>query len=204
VVAGILRSDPGATLRAVGARLEAIREPAPRGGALWAPGSVAHVLARARRAGLLPEAVGPRPRRAGRAAAPGRSVLDPPAAQGLIPARRRATGPARAAGPRASGAAPCEQRAARPELDEEALAAFGRNMWDHDFVFSVDRAFARACPVPTFLLPGSDVPHPAATSAELAALLPGVEVLADWRGPEHLEAQRSRVLAFLRRHTPAA
>jgi DNA invertase Pin-like site-specific DNA recombinase len=40
VVAGILRSDPGATLRQVGARLEAIREPAPRGGARWAPGSV--------------------------------------------------------------------------------------------------------------------------------------------------------------------
>jgi pimeloyl-ACP methyl ester carboxylesterase len=95
-----------------------------------------------------------------------------------------------------------EQRAARPELDEEALAAFGRNMWGRDFVFSVDRAFARACPVPTFLLPGNDVPHPAATSAELAALLPGVEVLADWRGPEHLGRQEARLVAFLRRHAP--
>ena len=67
-----------------------------------------------------------------------------------------------------------EQRAARPELNEEALAAFGRNMWDHDFVFCVDRAFVRNCPVPTFLLPGNDIPHPAATSAELAALLPEI------------------------------
>jgi pimeloyl-ACP methyl ester carboxylesterase len=97
-----------------------------------------------------------------------------------------------------------EQRAARPDLDEAALAAFGRNMWGRDFVFSVDRAFARTCPVPSFLLPGSDTPHPAATSAELAALLPGVEVLTAWRGPEHLAEQESRVVAFLKRHMPQA
>ena len=95
-----------------------------------------------------------------------------------------------------------EQRAARPELDAAAIAGFGANMWVGDFVFSVDRDFARACPVPTFLLPGTDIPHPAATSTELAALLPGVEVLTDWRGPDHLAAQESRVVSFLRRHTP--
>ncbi|MDN3566059.1 alpha/beta fold hydrolase [Paeniroseomonas aquatica] len=97
-----------------------------------------------------------------------------------------------------------EQRAARPELEEAALAGFGRAMWDHDFVFSVDRGFARRCPVPTFLLPGTDIPHPAATSAELAALLPGVEVVADWRGPDHLAEQEARVVGFLRRHAPPA
>lgn len=94
-------------------------------------------------------------------------------------------------------------RAARPELDAEAIAGFGRAMWDGDFVFSVDRAFARACPVPTLLLPGTDTPHPAVTSTELAALLPGVEVLEEWRGPAHLAAQEARVVKFLRRHTPA-
>jgi pimeloyl-ACP methyl ester carboxylesterase len=95
-----------------------------------------------------------------------------------------------------------EQRAARPELNAEDLAAFGRNMWEHPFVFCVDEAFVRTCPVPSLLLPGTDIPHPAATSAELAALLPGVEVLADWRGPEHLAQQESRVGGFLKRHTP--
>jgi hypothetical protein len=75
-------------------------------------------------------------------------------------------------------------------------------MWDPDFVFSVDRAFVRDCPVPTMLLPGTDTPHPAVTSAELAALLPGVEVLTDWRGPTYLDQQRDRVVAFLKRHTP--
>ena len=96
-----------------------------------------------------------------------------------------------------------EQRAARPELDEAAIAAFGRNMWGADFVFCVDRDFVRHCPVPTMLLPGTDIPHPAATSDELARLLPGVEVVRQWRGPAFMEEQRKRVTAFLDRHTPA-
>ncbi|MBS0642010.1 MAG: alpha/beta fold hydrolase, partial [Proteobacteria bacterium] len=95
-----------------------------------------------------------------------------------------------------------EQLAARPDLDAEAIAAFGRNMWGSDFVFCVSRDFVRNCPVPTFLLPGTDVPHPAATSAELAELLPGVEVLTDWRRPQFGDQQRDRVVGFLQRHTP--
>ena len=95
-----------------------------------------------------------------------------------------------------------DYRAARPELDAEGLARFGRNTWKHDFVFGVDRGFVRACPVPTFLLPGTDIPHPAATSAELVVFLPGVEVLAGWRIPKHLAEQEAHVVAFLSRHTP--
>jgi hypothetical protein len=75
-------------------------------------------------------------------------------------------------------------------------------MWDHEFVFCVDRDFVRNCLVPTILLPGTDIPHPAATSDELERLLPGVEVVRQWRGPEHMEEQRKRVTAFLDRHTP--
>ncbi len=96
-----------------------------------------------------------------------------------------------------------EQRAARPDLDEAAIADFGKNMWGTDFVFCVDRDFVQTCPVPTMLLPGTDIPHPAATSDELARLLPGVEVVHQWRGPEHMDDQRQRVTAFLDRHTPA-
>jgi pimeloyl-ACP methyl ester carboxylesterase len=95
-----------------------------------------------------------------------------------------------------------EQRAARPELDEAAIASFGRNMWGHDFVFCVDRDFTSRCPVPTMLLRGTDIPHPAIISAELASLLPGVEVLTEWRGPDNLAAQEAAVVSFLRRHTP--
>jgi hypothetical protein len=75
-------------------------------------------------------------------------------------------------------------------------------MWGGKFVFCVDRAFVRNCPVPTLLLPGTDIPHPAATSAELAALLPGVEVVSDWRGPDNLGPQETRVVTFLKGHTP--
>ena len=57
MVAGIVLSEPKATLRAIGARLEALRERTPRGAAEWKPGSVAHVIARARKAALLPPTV---------------------------------------------------------------------------------------------------------------------------------------------------
>jgi pimeloyl-ACP methyl ester carboxylesterase len=95
-----------------------------------------------------------------------------------------------------------EQLAERPTLNEEAIASFGRNMWGGKFVFSVSGHFVRGCPVPTFLLPGTDIPHPAATSTELAALLPGVEVLTDWRRPQFGDAQHDQVVAFLQRYTP--
>jgi len=97
-----------------------------------------------------------------------------------------------------------EQRAARDDLDAAALASFGRNMWDGDFVFSVSREFVRRLGVPCLVLPGNDTPHPAAIGAELAHLLPNKEVLDPWKGPDHLDGQRERVLKFLNRHTPKA
>jgi pimeloyl-ACP methyl ester carboxylesterase len=93
-------------------------------------------------------------------------------------------------------------RAERPELSEDAIAALSRNLWVGDFVFSVDRAVARTCPIPTLLMPGNDIPHPSLISKELSALLPGVEVLDNWRGPDHLSQQETRVVEFLRRNTP--
>jgi len=95
-----------------------------------------------------------------------------------------------------------EQLAARPGLDPEALRQFGRNMWDHPFVFSVTREDARACATPSLLLPGDDIPHPACTSYELARLLPNVVSVYPWKGPAHLDVQKLAVLDFLARHTP--
>jgi len=92
--------------------------------------------------------------------------------------------------------------AKRTDLDRAKIEAFGRNMWSQDFVFCVDRDFARACQTPCLLLPGTDIPHPAATSDELAQLLPNLDVLTNWRGPEHMQAQLDTVMAFLDRHTP--
>jgi pimeloyl-ACP methyl ester carboxylesterase len=97
-----------------------------------------------------------------------------------------------------------EQRAERPELDAAALRAFGQRMWGGDFVFCVSRDFVRRCTVPALVLPGNDKPHPTVTGLELAELLPGAEMLRDWKGPAHLDAQRRSVLAFLEKHTPPA
>ena len=65
--------------------------------------------------------------------------------------------------------------------------------------------------MPSFLTQGLPAVAPLITAGgglapegigNLAALLPGVEVLAEWRGPEHLAGQEASVLAFLRRRTP--
>jgi pimeloyl-ACP methyl ester carboxylesterase len=95
-----------------------------------------------------------------------------------------------------------EQRSHRSDLDASAVEAFGRNMWSGDFVFSVSREFVRRCSVPCLVLPGSDIPHPAVIGSELVGLLPKVEQLADWKGPEHLAEQQRRVLEFLGKHSP--
>jgi hypothetical protein len=96
-----------------------------------------------------------------------------------------------------------EQKAARPQLEDGAIRSFGKNMWDGDFVFAVSRDFVRRCDTPCLVLPGNDKPHPAAIGQEVADLLPNREMLKDWKGPDHLDAQRRTVLAFLDKHTPS-
>ncbi len=53
LAAGMVWSNAALSLRAIAAEMEALRERPPRGGGHWAVSSVAHSLARARRAGLL-------------------------------------------------------------------------------------------------------------------------------------------------------
>jgi len=95
-----------------------------------------------------------------------------------------------------------EQRAERPNLDAAAVRQFGVNMWGGDFVFNVDRDFVRGCETPALVLPGNDTAHPRVIGLEVAELLPNAESLVDWKGPEHIEEQRHRVVDFLERHTP--
>jgi pimeloyl-ACP methyl ester carboxylesterase len=95
-----------------------------------------------------------------------------------------------------------KQCAARPELDAAAVKAFGENLWGGEFVFNVTRDFVRECPTPSLVLPGNDTAHPHVIGMEVAELLPDSEILVDWKGPEHLAEQRTRVVDFLARHTP--
>lgn len=95
-----------------------------------------------------------------------------------------------------------ELLAERPDHDREEILAFGRATRQGDFVYSVDRDFCRRCDVPCLVLPGNDRPHPRPIGLELAGLLPGAELLVDWKGPDHMEIQRETVTDFLARHTP--
>jgi len=91
-----------------------------------------------------------------------------------------------------------------PTLTEDVIQTFGRNMFGGDFVFSVSRDFVKTCRTPLYLQPGTDTPHPAETSAEIASLAPNLEVQKDWRGPEHLAESIRRVTDFLAKNTPKA
>jgi pimeloyl-ACP methyl ester carboxylesterase len=91
-----------------------------------------------------------------------------------------------------------------PTLTADVIQKFGHNMFGGDFVFSVSREFVSRCRTPLLLQPGSDTPHPAATSAEIARLAPHLEIQKDWRGPENRAEAIRRVTEFLVRHTPAS
>jgi pimeloyl-ACP methyl ester carboxylesterase len=93
--------------------------------------------------------------------------------------------------------------AREPSLTDDVIRKFGHNMFGGDFVFSVSRDFVSRCRTPLLLMPGSDTPHPAATSAEIAKLAPNLETLKEWKGPEHRVESIRRVTEFLARHTPA-
>jgi len=95
-----------------------------------------------------------------------------------------------------------ELKAARPELDDGALAAFGRNMWEHDFVYCVRREDVPKIATPSLVMPGDDKPHPTVAGLALAELLPQAEMLRHWKAPAHKDAAREATLAFLAKHTP--
>ena len=88
-----------------------------------------------------------------------------------------------------------------PSVSEATIRSFGQNMFGGNFVFSVTRDFVRNCRTPLLLQPGTDKPHPAHTSDEIAALAPNVEVQKDWRGPQFLQESITRVRDFLEKHT---
>ena len=91
-----------------------------------------------------------------------------------------------------------------PELTEEMADSIYRNMYEHDFIYCADREFARNCRTPSLLLAGNDEAHPRPISDELSKLLPNVEYITEWKEGAPLAAAKTRVLAFLKKHTPPA
>jgi pimeloyl-ACP methyl ester carboxylesterase len=88
-------------------------------------------------------------------------------------------------------------------FDLETLNAFGRAMFDPDFVFSVSRDFLKSVPTPLLLLYGSDHAHPRGISVEVAGLLPNVETIERWRDPDVVPEVTERIRAFLKTHASA-
>jgi hypothetical protein len=75
-------------------------------------------------------------------------------------------------------------------------------MFGGDFVFSVDRDFVRACPVPLLVLAGNDEFHPRAVAREIAELAPDAQLVLEWTSPTHHDETLARIGEFLRGHTP--
>jgi len=96
-----------------------------------------------------------------------------------------------------------EEIVAKKGINRTALKAFGQNMFEGDFVLSVDRDFVRTCNVPMLVLPGSDAFHPKAIAEEIVALAPDGEMLDPWKGPEFLASTTAKVRNFFTQHTSA-
>lgn len=93
-----------------------------------------------------------------------------------------------------------ELKQTRPEIPNQAFAAFRSRMYDGEFVFSVDREMVAACPVPLLVLRGNDVYHPSPISEEIARLAPRAELLHDWKAEEFVPRTVTHVRNFLSEH----
>jgi len=90
-----------------------------------------------------------------------------------------------------------------PELNENVLDAFYRNMYASGYIYSVGPDFMDTCNTPVMVMAGNDDAHPYALSEDMVRRLPNVEFIAEWKSGAALEAARPRVRAFLKKHTPA-
>ena len=89
----------------------------------------------------------------------------------------------------------------RPDVDPERLRRMRERFYGGDFVFSVTRSTAAACPVPLLVLRGDDVYHPSAISEEIVRLAPRAELIAEWKTPPFTALAVERLRAFLRENT---
>jgi len=96
-----------------------------------------------------------------------------------------------------------ELKSEHPQVTEADWTSFRSNMYDGEFLFTVDRDFVAACETPLIVLCGKDLYHPESTSREVAALSPDVVFIEHWKEGPAREAARAQVKQFLIDHTPA-
>lgn len=96
--------------------------------------------------------------------------------------------------------------ARRPEITMETVSAFLSKMYraNPDFVFTVNRDFARACKTPLLVLPDDIPPHLYAVAMESAMLAPNAQVsMYPWKDTkEKIPLAVRHIGTFLRAHQP--
>jgi pimeloyl-ACP methyl ester carboxylesterase len=90
----------------------------------------------------------------------------------------------------------------QPGMTEAVLDAFNSNLYAAGFTYCTDREFATTVKAPCMVLAGNDEAHPWPISEELSKLLPNCEFVPEWKAEPALTPARTKVLAFLKKHTP--
>src|SRR5215472_2361400 len=89
-----------------------------------------------------------------------------------------------------------------PEATQPVLDAFCRNLYAPGFVYCADRDFVRTVRTPCMVLAGNDEAHPYPISEELSKLIPNCEFIPEWKTGAALSSAKTRIAAFLAKHTP--
>jgi hypothetical protein len=90
----------------------------------------------------------------------------------------------------------------RPEATQQLLDAFYKNLYAPGFVYCADRDFVKTIKAPCLVLAGNDEAHPWPISEELSQLIPGCELVKEWKTEPALSAAKAKVKEFLAKHTP--
>jgi pimeloyl-ACP methyl ester carboxylesterase len=91
----------------------------------------------------------------------------------------------------------------RSDVNESVLDAFNSNLYAPGFVYCADRDFVKGIKAPCLVLAGNDEAHPWPISEELAKLIPGCELVKEWKTEPALTSAKAAVKAFLAKHTSA-
>ena len=90
-----------------------------------------------------------------------------------------------------------------PEADANDWKGFRSNLYDGPHIlYSVADDVVPRLTTPMLAFLGNDEPHPASASRFLAAHAPNTQLVEQWKAPEHHDAARASIAAFLAEHTP--
>ena len=90
----------------------------------------------------------------------------------------------------------------RPDVTDAVLDAFNTNLYAPGFVYCADRDFVKTIKAPCLVLAGNDEAHPWPISEELSKLIPGCELVKEWKTEPALTSAKAQVVAFFKQHTP--